>query len=253
MYMHNQYADIPLAWQAIHDMRDEEVSVRNHAVRMLGQLLEVVQEHAGCEGGAATALAGGGHVGMQMIGTAQGAGADMWEVYLDVIYPALRKNLSTRSRDLRHEAFRLLMLAGRLFGDFHADLGLLTHATDPEQDISLNLVHIQMHRRVKALVAIQRVVAGGGLSAATLRYILMPLIWWAMVAPSADDRSLIPQPSTLLGSSLNHQPPSPHPHPHLHPPTIHPEPSTIKSEAWWHGCAAVARRLACQSRPYCLL
>ena len=202
MYVHHQHADILLAWQAIHDVRDEEVSVRNHAVKMLGQLLEVVREQAGCEGGAATALAGGGHVGMQMIGTAQGAGADMWEVYLDVIYPALRKNLSARSRDLRHESFRLLMLAGRLFVDFHADLSLLTHATDPEQDISLNLVHIQMHRRVKALVAIQRVVAGGELSAATLRYILMPLIWWAMVAPSADDRSsLNPQPSTL-----NHKP-----------------------------------------------
>ena len=121
-----------------------------------------------------------------MIGTAQGIGADMWEVYLDVIYPALKKTLTDRRRDMRNEAFKIVMRAAGEFVEFHGDLAVLTHM-DAEQDISLNLLHIQMSRRIKALLALQKAVAGGSLSPVSLRYILMPLVWWNIVEPQEKD------------------------------------------------------------------
>ena len=175
-----------LAAQCMHDLRDEDISVRNHGVKLLLLLLKRIKEAAACKGGAATLQAGGGHVSSQLAGTAQGKGADMWEVYLDVIYPALKKNLSDRKRVLRNESFKLLIGAAREFADFHQDLAVLSHV-DPEQDISLNLLHMQMHRRVKAMVSLQKAVQGGGVTPATLRFILLPLVWWNIIEPESQD------------------------------------------------------------------
>ena len=161
-----------LASQCMHDFRDADVSIRNHAVKLLLLLLMRIKDAAACSGGAATSMAGGGHVGAQPPGSARGAGADLWEVYLDVVYPALKMNLRDRKRDLRNEAFKMVMKAGGLFGDFHADLRVLTHV-DPEQDISLNLLHIQMHRRIKALMSLTKAVQAGTLSVGSLRCIRM--------------------------------------------------------------------------------
>jgi U3 small nucleolar RNA-associated protein 20 len=177
-----------LAAQCMHDVRDEDVSIRNHSIKLLGLILERIQRDAGGAGGAATRAGGGGHLGMQMAGTAEGKGAEMWEVYIDVVYPALRKNLGDKKRQVRQEAWRLLMQAAALFTDFHGDLADLRHV-DPEQNISLNLLHIQMHRRVRALMALHKVVARGAIGAASLRHLLMPLIWWYMIEPQDKDKS----------------------------------------------------------------
>jgi U3 small nucleolar RNA-associated protein 20 len=177
-----------LAAQCMHDFREDDISVRNHGIKLLLLILGRIKEAATCKGGAATFQAGGGHVSSQLAGTAQGQGADMWEVYLDVIYPALKKNLTDRKRVLRNEAFKMLINASREFTEFHADLAVLSHV-DPEQDISLNMLHMQMHRRIKAMKSLQTAVQGGGVSAATLRYILLPLVWWNIIEPESQDLS----------------------------------------------------------------
>jgi U3 small nucleolar RNA-associated protein 20 len=166
----------------MHDLRDGDVSIRNHAIKLITLILCRIKDVAACKGGAATLKAGGGHVAGQMIGTAQGKGAAEWEVYLEIIYAALKKNLGDAQRGIRNEAFKLVLRAAAEFVEFHSDLGGLTHV-DPEQDISLNLLHIQMHRRIKALMSLQKVIEAGGITPTSLRYILMPLIWWNMIEP----------------------------------------------------------------------
>ena len=59
---------------------------------------------------------------------------------------------------------------------------------DPDQDISKNLVHIQMHRRAKGLKKLGELARTRQVCSTTLRQMLQPVVWHIVIEPMEKDR-----------------------------------------------------------------
>jgi U3 small nucleolar RNA-associated protein 20 len=159
-----------LACQCLHDVRDKDFSIRSHASRLGSCIFTVLSKVEG---------------GKQ--GEDVGAVGSRWRVYEEIMMPTLRRYLKDRDRAIRNDSFKLLITAIEAFPTYHSELLFLRH-DDPDQDISKNFMHIQLHRRTKALVRLQACLKDHTVSSSTLRNFLQPIVWGVIIDPQEKDR-----------------------------------------------------------------
>ncbi len=159
-----------LACQCLHDIRDKDFSIRSHAARLGSCIFNILGKVEGGQMGEDASVLG-----------------NRWRVYEEVMMPTLRRYLKDKDRDIRNDAFKLLITAVQAFPTYHAELLFLTH-DDPDQDISKNLMHIQLHRRTKALVRLQASLKDHVIASSTLRHFLQPIVWSFIIDPQEKDR-----------------------------------------------------------------
>jgi U3 small nucleolar RNA-associated protein 20 len=154
--------------QAVHLLLDGDASLRAGA---LGTLTAVARAAAGAVEGAGGAGAEGAAPALDAVAAA--------------LLPALRAVMATASPTLRRGPLLLLadvVWAFRgLVGDaaareaLHLDLLPLVNKAEPEADVFLNLTHVQIHRRARALGRLTALLSGGACFAdATLRHFVLP-------------------------------------------------------------------------------
>ncbi len=159
-----------LACQCLHDIRDKDFSIRSHAAKLGSGIFTALRQVEG---------------GKQ--GEDVGALGSRWRIYEEVMMPTLRRYLKDKDRAIRNDSFKLLIAAIEEFPTYHSELLFLRH-DDPDQDISKNFMHIQLHRRTKALVRLQACLKDHTIASSTLRNFLQPIVWGVIIDPQEKDR-----------------------------------------------------------------
>ena len=80
-----------------------------------------------------------------------------------LLVPALRQGIRSKSELTRRSFVMLVAMCAKRFPGVHAlhgDLFVLCDLTDPESDFFNNIVHLQLHRRKKALERLTRICEG---------------------------------------------------------------------------------------------
>jgi U3 small nucleolar RNA-associated protein 20 len=91
----------------------------------------------------------------------------------------IKNGLRNKSESARHEFVHVLVTFIQFFQDIFPkfkDLSALMDADDPERDFFLNITHIQIHRRARALKKLQRACNDHLVSTENLLSFMMPLV-----------------------------------------------------------------------------
>lgn len=114
-----------------------------------------------------------------------------------IIYPALKSGLKNNSDEVRREVVRILSHLVGQYSVFYQDLAVLTHE-NPDLDFFHNIVHIQLHRRRKALVRLRSTCESGVVTAQISSQILIPLIQHFIYEPQSE-QSLLEEAIKTVG------------------------------------------------------
>ena len=165
----------PLLYQALHLLMDNDSAVRTAATNAAGAVVKAA--------GALVFIDNGSSANFARDATER------------VLVPALRAALATSSATLRRGVVLLFADMVRAFkgapGAAHADLAPLTSDGDAETDLFLNLVHVQVHRRARALNRLAAAVRSGDLGEATVRHFCLPMALHALHDDSGKDSALV--------------------------------------------------------------
>lgn len=143
---------LPLLSHAIHDAELDDIVLKHSASRSITLIVE--------------------HAASQLSGSAHHAMLER------VLMPALRRGMRLPpERDaLRHDLLRLL---GTTLGTLPAlqhELATLTTPNEPEADFFLNVTHVQMPRRQRALARLRQRIASGAFSTSSLSGYVLPML-----------------------------------------------------------------------------
>ena len=196
-------------YEAIRCMYDTELVVRTAAVAALKRLISDCAEWSGA------------------VPNAEFSAPD--EAWLDVLrsilIPAIRRGFK-QSSDVIKRGFILLFShliraigmteMGRADEVFHSDLSSVLHE-DPEQDFFENIVHIQSHRRVRALAKLRNVLISTAAASAedavvvfspsSFNHVLLPLAYHFLFSDEfqkKDHLSLMQESAAFVGAVGKH-------------------------------------------------
>jgi U3 small nucleolar RNA-associated protein 20 len=139
----------PVLHSIVSDLRQEEMGLRmasSHALITMIQKLAVAHDAAGSDAPAHAS-----------------ANDKQWLLH-SVVFPALKNGLKSSEEPSRRENVKVLAALVRAFPVRYVHLLPLTHV-NPDLDFFENILHIQMHRRRKALQRL-RITLGGKLAPA---------------------------------------------------------------------------------------
>ncbi|PRW58885.1 small subunit processome component 20-like protein [Chlorella sorokiniana] len=162
----------PLLHTCLHDLRNaEDLALRHAASQALSRFIEGAAAATEAAGAAALAAA-----------AAQEAGS-LLPAAQRVLFPQLKRGLPAPNLAVRQEHLVLLRQLVLAFPAHYAELLVLTD-TDAEVDFLLNVAHIQLHRRARALVRLTKLLKRVGedtsapspLGVGTLVGVVQPLL-----------------------------------------------------------------------------
>ncbi|KAL4860053.1 Small subunit processome component 20 [Chlorella vulgaris] len=131
----------PLVHHCLHDLRNaDDLALRHAASQALSRFIEAAAAAA------AAALQGDEQEGGSLLSAAQ-----------KVLFPQLKRGLPTANLAVRQEHLTLLRQLVLAFPANYSELRLLTDQ-DAEVDFLLNVGHIQLHRRARALTRVTRLL-----------------------------------------------------------------------------------------------
>ncbi|KAL4434124.1 hypothetical protein ABPG75_000565 [Micractinium tetrahymenae] len=133
----------PLVHTCLHDLRNaDDLALRHAASQALSRFIE----------GAAAAMAAGG--------AAAGGADSLLLAAQKVLFPQLKRGLPAPNLAVRQEHLSLLRQLVLAFPAQYPDLVALTDK-DSEVDFLLNVAHIQLHRRARALTRLTKLLRHG--------------------------------------------------------------------------------------------
>ena len=141
---------LPLVYTFFHDIEDVDMSIRQSGASAIAEAVRSFKDVANKE-----------------------EGGNLIRAY---IVPMLKIGLRKEDELVRDEFVRLLGAVVRIVPDMFPDLLALTNDKDPEVDVLNNIVHIQMHRRIKALVRLKAIVQAGTLTPGSMTGFLVPML-----------------------------------------------------------------------------
>jgi U3 small nucleolar RNA-associated protein 20 len=118
---------LPIVYNILYYINDDEMPIRSNASYSLSLILEYIK-------------------------TQQAA---LYAIVTEAIQPAILEGLNSKNTTARQEWITALAHLVRKFPSNFEDLQLLTSA-DPETDFFNNIIHIQIHRKLKALRKFQK-------------------------------------------------------------------------------------------------
>lgn len=141
---------LPLVYTFFHDMEDIDMSIRTSGASAVAEVVRSFKHVA--------------------------KGAPCGNLIRAYIIPMLKTGLRKEDELVRDEFVRLLGTVVRLVPDWFPDLLALTDDTDPEVDVLNNMVHIQMHRRIKSLSRLKTIVDAGKLTPGSMTGFIIPMV-----------------------------------------------------------------------------
>eukprot|EP00163_Fabomonas_tropica_P007395 TRINITY_DN1710_c2_g2_i3.p1 TRINITY_DN1710_c2_g2~~TRINITY_DN1710_c2_g2_i3.p1 ORF type:complete len:2520 (+),score=613.45 TRINITY_DN1710_c2_g2_i3:964-8523(+) len=144
----------PIFYNLLHFAHDEDLSIRSSAAHGILQICR--------------------HIAKQPRDDPD-TGGSYRNMLERAILPAIKARASARSESVRHEFIRILGELCRLFPEVLTDLQVLVNE-DPEVDFFVNIIHIQTHRRVRALTRFASMVEGDSFLMPSLIKIFIPLL-----------------------------------------------------------------------------
>eukprot|EP01043_Picozoa_sp_COSAG02_P004304 COSAG02_NODE_111_length_36009_cov_42.221248_1_plen_2408_part_00 len=141
---------LPLVYTFFHDIEDVDMSIRTSG---------------------ASAVAGTVRAFKNVSSTDEGG-----NLIRSYIIPMVKIGLRKEDELIRDEFVRLLGAIVRVVPDMFPDLLELTDDKDPEIDVLNNIVHIQQHRRVRALARLKSIVQDGRLTPGSMMGFVVPLV-----------------------------------------------------------------------------
>jgi U3 small nucleolar RNA-associated protein 20 len=170
-------AFLPVLYHCLFDLTSDDLSLRSNAVF----LLKNFTIHAGTQCTAADVLCWAAWRPMPLVERL----SQSQHLVLHVVMPALKRNLRSDTVQNRTEAVGLIAVVVAAFKEQFPHLALLIDM-DQEVDWFNNIVHLQLHRRVRALKKVATLVsAHADFSVPDILHILIPLIW-PMAFPSSE-------------------------------------------------------------------
>eukprot|EP01052_Picozoa_sp_SAG31_P004852 SAG31_NODE_206_length_20335_cov_17.910160_5_plen_921_part_00 len=158
---------IPGIYNCFFDMADADLSIRTRAASCITSVVKELQAaHEACED------------------KTNAAQLNCSTILADYIMPMLKLGLKRSDDVVRDEYVKLLRSVVLLMPKRYPDMILLTDKENPETDIFNNIVHIQLHRRVRALGRLRSVLQTGSFSAATIVGWLIPLVTHYIYTPN---------------------------------------------------------------------
>ena len=148
---------LPVMYQCFFDMADADLSIRTMAASTVAAIVRKVHTQPPAP-------------------SEYGVVADKkLNVLSTYIVPMLKLGLKKVDDVIRDEYVKLLRTIILVIPERYPDLLLLTDS-DPELDILHNIVHIQMHRRIRAILKLKTILQTGKISPGTITVWLIPLI-----------------------------------------------------------------------------
>jgi U3 small nucleolar RNA-associated protein 20 len=150
-------AALPVVLSCFHDLRNgDDLALRQAAAQALTRLVSslAAREPAAGAAGAAGALGSRSQIAISDLHE-----DDALRLLPRVVYPQCKAALKSASLAVRQEHLVLLRAVVVQFPGRFSDLTGLTSA-DPERDFFLNIAHLQIHRRARALTQLTRLLEG---------------------------------------------------------------------------------------------
>lgn len=161
-YLHHEIALIPILSQVLASLRHEDYAIRTASRGILDSLFQLLLSDDFCS------------LAMPYV--------------LTLVLPNLKSGLKTRDPAIRREYIVLLGIYARLNSPSfiekhgsrfpHLDLRLLIDDNDPELDFFSNIIHVQTHRRGRAIKRVRESLNSGclKLTVSTTKSIMLPII-----------------------------------------------------------------------------
>ncbi|GAK66237.1 u3 snornp protein utp20 [Moesziomyces antarcticus] len=131
------------------------------------------------------------------------ADAELMQVFLQSVWPGLKKAVRNRSELVRRDVLAVISSAAEnLPGcDVMAELSGLLGGGDAEVNFFNNIHHIQLHRRTRAVKRLPEQAAKGGMKSRTISDILAPVLGHFLLPGSVElnDHNLVTEVITSLG------------------------------------------------------
>jgi U3 small nucleolar RNA-associated protein 20 len=153
---------LPLLYQFFHDVSDADMAIRTSGS---SSIIEVVQ-------------------GLISNSKKTEAATAKDKLINGYVVPMLKLGLRKNDEVARDEFVRLLGAIIRLLPNTYPDLLRLTNDSNPEIDILNNIVHIQLHRRIRSLAQLKDVVLTGEITPSIMMSFLLPLVTHFVYTPS---------------------------------------------------------------------
>ncbi|KZT18582.1 hypothetical protein NEOLEDRAFT_1246369 [Neolentinus lepideus HHB14362 ss-1] len=114
-------------------------------------------------------------------------------IFVRNLYPALRNGLRTKYEMVRAEVLGVISYAATRcdFVESLRDLRVLCTEGDEEANFFNNVLHVQIHRRTRALRRLADVCDQGLLKSSTLNEVLIPLVGHFVTSPASLDHHLV--------------------------------------------------------------
>eukprot|EP00698_Gefionella_okellyi_P013125 TRINITY_DN3578_c0_g1_i1.p1 TRINITY_DN3578_c0_g1~~TRINITY_DN3578_c0_g1_i1.p1 ORF type:complete len:2700 (+),score=760.97 TRINITY_DN3578_c0_g1_i1:176-8101(+) len=154
------YAQLaPLACICVYFTADEDMSIRSNATYSLIAIVRAI----------AAVVSGKSAAPVSTVGS-----SPLLELLNSTILPAIRRGMSARVETARIEMLKVLAEVVVLFPTQFADLNILV-TDDAEVNFFTNILHIQLHRRIRALHRLTERCKEGVLTSASLLNYMLPL------------------------------------------------------------------------------
>ncbi|EIN06636.1 hypothetical protein PUNSTDRAFT_90339 [Punctularia strigosozonata HHB-11173 SS5] len=167
---------LPILYNSLHFIQDpEELAVRNNAAQSLKRFIDL------CANAELT--------------------TDLGHVMVRVLFPALKNGLRTKSEMVRAEVLSVMAHAvkNRLAIKALQEMQPLLADGDEEASFFTNVLHVQIHRRTRALRRLAESCAKSQLSSSTLADIFVPLVGHFITSPATTDHHLVNEAITTTG------------------------------------------------------
>eukprot|EP00936_MAST-01D_sp_MAST-1D-sp1_P001467 g1467.t1 len=175
----------PLVQQLFHYLHDDELALRNNGAHVLEKMLE---QFGGAisQRDAQKSEAKKSQQKKAKINDKDQRSLELSALMCDLVVPAIHFGIKSHSATTRRSFVSLLATTIRLFPgmkSFHGDLACLCDVHDPESDFFNNIVHLQLHRRRRALARLRKLCEAAArgetkmtLAQSSVVHILIPLV-----------------------------------------------------------------------------
>ena len=151
---------LPLLYNCFHDMEDDDLSVRTNGASAITETVRAFKDQDADE----TWPKGG--------------------LVPSYVIPMLKGGLKKTDEVVRDQFVRLLGTTVRLVPTLHPDMLCLTNDDDPEIDVLNNMVHIQLHRRIRSLSKLKSTIESGDITPSSMTGFVIPMVTHYVYAKS---------------------------------------------------------------------
>ena len=149
---------LPILYTCLHDIRLEDLALRAAASEVIAVFAQSVSSASTQEK------------------TAAPSSSAITSLVHGIVVPGVRRGLRIPSAPVREESLKLLGVIATAFPQEYSDLALCANRNDHDKDLFECLVHIQLHRRGRALKRLRGLIRASTFKPHTLDVVFIPFL-----------------------------------------------------------------------------